>query len=77
MDMLEKGNFYASIGFYQMDDLGRMRQLDHITRAFQIEVVPRRKKIFWQARAYGYVRLPEIEMEGMKNDTRPEINGKA
>jgi lipopolysaccharide transport system ATP-binding protein len=77
MDMLEKGNFYASIGFYQMDDLGRMRQLDHITRAFQIEVVPRHKKIFWQARAYGYVRFPEIEMEGMKNDTRPEINGKA
>jgi lipopolysaccharide transport system ATP-binding protein len=62
-DMLEKGCFYASIGFYQMDEHGMMKQLDHITRAFQIEVVPKLKNRYWQARAYGYVKFPEIEID--------------
>jgi hypothetical protein len=61
--MLEQGHFYASIGFYRQDGFGRMRQLDHITRAFRIEVVPAQRNPYWQARAHGYVRFPQIEVE--------------
>jgi lipopolysaccharide transport system ATP-binding protein len=62
-DMLEKGDFYVSIGFYQLDSFGRLRRLDHISRAFQIRVEPARRKQFWQPGAYGYITLPEISVE--------------
>jgi lipopolysaccharide transport system ATP-binding protein len=62
-DMLETGDYYVSIGFYQLDEFGRLHTLDHISRAFQIRVEPAHRKQFWQAGAYGYVRLPEILVE--------------
>lgn len=55
---IAKGVFYASIGMYQPDELGRMLLLDHITRAFKIEVTG---KPIWSTTAHGYVRLPQIE----------------
>lgn len=60
---LSKGTFYASIGLYAMDDLGRMQPFDHITRAFKVEVRPKIGMRYWSNRAYGYVQFPKIEAE--------------
>ena len=54
---IAKGSFYVSIGFYRFDDLGRNIMLDHITRAFKIEV---EGTPIWDTTAHGYVHLPEI-----------------
>ena len=54
---IAKGSFYASIGFYRFDELGRSVMLDHITRAFKIEV---EGPPTWDTRAYGCGRLPRI-----------------
>ncbi len=58
MDMIAKGVFYVSIGLYQKDEIGQARLLDHITRAFKIEVsgTP-----VWYTSAYGNVSLPKID----------------
>ena len=60
LNIIAKGNFYASIGFYRFDELGRSITLDHITRAFKIEVsgTP-----VWNQNAYGYVQMPKIRWE--------------
>lgn len=65
MTLLAKGVFYISIGFNCLDDLGRSLMLDHITRAFKIEVVPGvgSGNQFWSTNAYGYVKFPEIKQE--------------
>ncbi len=54
---LAKGVFYASIGAYRRDDLGRPMTLDHITRAFKLEV---RGKPIWNTSAHGYLTLPPM-----------------
>ena len=54
---IAKGSFYASIGFYRFDELGRSIMLDHITRAFKLEV---EGQPVWDTTAHGYVHLPEI-----------------
>ena len=59
LSSLARGTLYCSIGFYQMDDLGRMLTLDHITRAFKVEIQPRVGIWGWNAHAYGPVILPE------------------
>lgn len=60
LNTLEKGVFYASIGVYRPDELGRMITLDHISRAFKLELsgTP-----VWNTNANGYVRLPEMSAE--------------
>jgi hypothetical protein len=63
LDMFERGSFYASIGFYYTDNFGRIKRLDHITRAFQIEISPKYTNPFWHARSQGYIKLPEISIE--------------
>lgn len=60
LDLIAKGIFYASIGFYREKELGWMQMYDHITRAFRMEVVG---TPVWHTEAYGYIRLPEIEGE--------------
>ena len=57
LSMIAKGSFYASIGFYRFDELGRSIMLDHITRAFKIEI---EGTPVWNSNAHGYVHLPEI-----------------
>lgn len=54
---IAKGSLYASIGLYRFDELGRNIMLDHITRAFKIEV---EGTPVWSTGAHGYVKLPEI-----------------
>lgn len=55
-----KGQFYGSIGVYRADEIGRKIVLDHITRAFRIEVsgLP-----IWNTNAHGYFELPEMEAQ--------------
>ncbi len=57
LDTVAKGRFYVSVGFYRTDELGRKWTLDHITRAFKLELagLP-----IWNTEANGYLRLPEI-----------------
>lgn len=57
MEQIAKGIFYASIGFYQIDELGRQLTLDHITRAFKVEALG---TPVWSTNAYGYIKLPVI-----------------
>ncbi len=58
MDIIAKGSFYVSIGLYRKDEIGRDLMVDHITRAFKIEVTG---SPVWYTSAYGNVVLPEIE----------------
>ncbi len=58
LDVIAKGIFYASIGFYQEKELGWVQTFDHITRAFRIEVTG---TPIWHNEAYGYIHLPETE----------------
>ena len=57
IDSLAKGCFYASIGVYRCDELGRMLPLDHISHAFKFEAsgLP-----VWNVNAHGYMHLPQI-----------------
>jgi hypothetical protein len=59
MDSIAKGVFYVSIGLYSRDELGRALMVDHITRAFKIEVLG---SPIWYTSAYGNVALPRIEL---------------
>lgn len=61
LDTLAKGMFYASIGLYRSDELGRPVVLDHISHAFRFELMG---SASWNAGAYGYVRLPGVRLIG-------------
>ena len=56
---IAKGTLYGSIGIYRFDEIGRPIMLDHITRAFKIELtgIPS-----WNITAHGYVKLPELKI---------------
>lgn len=58
LDWVAKGIFYVSIGLYAMDELGRAQTLDHITRAFKIEVIG---SPVWHTNTYGNIAFPEID----------------
>ena len=59
-DALAKGRFYASVGIYTRDEIGRHRTLDHVTRAVRLEFsgLP-----VWDVSAHGFVALPETKIE--------------
>ena len=61
-----RGKLYCSIGFFQEDDYGRMIMLDHITRAFQIEIQPSAGNKFWNTYAFGHIRLEDMQGEIIK-----------
>ena len=61
---LSRGTFYCSIGLYRRGELGEPVAIDHITRAFRMELRPGQDTRFWDARTYGYSRLPEAELIG-------------
>lgn len=60
LGMVAKGIFYVSIGLYDRDDLGRALILDHITRAFKIEISG---SPIWYTNTYGNIIFPKIEWE--------------
>ena len=62
LEQLSKGVFYASLGVYPRDELGRPRMLDHITRAFRFELhgLP-----VWDTNAHGYFVLPQMNVTGL------------
>ena len=71
LQLFEKGIFYASIGFYQKTAGGEPRILDHITRAFKIEIPG---SAGWSTNAYGYLRFPEMKIQKVKNTRKKETN---
>lgn len=60
LKLLAKGVYYVSLGFYQMNDGGRMVMCDHITRACKLEIVPSVGIQNWNTRAFGSILFPEI-----------------
>ncbi len=60
LSTLAKGTLYCSIGLFYRNDLGAMVGIDHITRAFKIEIQPRLGAAFWHTGAYGYLKLPDM-----------------
>ena len=61
MEAIVCGRFYASVGLYCPGDGRRLRQLDHVTRAFTFEVTPPGRMPEWSTEAYGYVMLPRMQ----------------
>ena len=57
---LVKGLLYGSVGVYQDTPGGEKRCLDHVTRAFRVELGG---SALWDTRAYGYVSLPELQCQ--------------
>ena len=60
LDAIARGVFYASIGFFRADEVGRPVMLDHITRAFRLECLG---SPVWNTSAHGFVRLPPTKAE--------------
>jgi len=54
------GKFYVSIGLYKYDAIGNAKYIDHITRAFTVEITGLPT---WNLSAHGYVHLPEADAE--------------
>ncbi len=57
LDLIARGVFYASIGLFRADEIGRPVMLDHITRAFRFERIG---PPVWSTSAHGFVRLPSV-----------------
>jgi len=57
---IEKGTFYGSVGIYEELALKRRKSLDHVPRAFKMEVTG---SPVWSTDAHGYVSLGEITVE--------------
>ncbi len=58
LSTVAKGVFYISIGIYQKDEIGREMMLDHVTRAFRIEIPG---TLDWETAAQGNIRFPAAE----------------
>ena len=63
LTLFEKGKLYCSIGVFQETDLGYMSKLDHISRAFQIDIQPTVGSQFWNTQALGHLRLQDLHGE--------------
>ena len=59
-----RGRLYCSIGFFQENDNGGMDGLDHITRAFKIDIQPTEK--YWSIQTMGHIRLNGMRGKLMK-----------
>ncbi len=59
MSMIARGIFYVSIGLYTTDEIGQRLIIDHVTRAFKIEVVG---SPIWYTSAYGHIEFPKLEI---------------
>lgn len=57
LSVLAKGELYGSIGVYRTDEIGKAIGLDHITRAFKIEI---KGPPVWSTDVHGYINLPQI-----------------
>ncbi len=60
MSMIAKGLFYVSVGLYKRDEIGYNLMVDHVTRAFKIEIAGTPN---WHTNAYGNVALPQAKCE--------------
>lgn len=60
-----KGSMYVSLGVFKGDCIGRQMMIDHVTRAFRIEIpgLPN-----WFTGAYGYVELKDLKLESDGRD---------
>lgn len=65
MSMISRGVFYASIGIYRTDEIGQRFIIDHVTRAFKIEILG---SPIWHTGAYGYIEFPRLDVRLKIND---------
>ena len=65
-DFLADGRFFFSIALYENDDVGNSIILDHVTRAFTVDIVSSvddENKLVWQHRWWGSVIFPSLIVE--------------
>ena len=67
---LEDDGSYISTDDMQIS-LAHAMSLDHITRAFKIEIPG---SAGWSTNAYGYLRFPEMKIQKVKNTRKKETN---
>ena len=63
--MLAEGKYFFSIALYQSDDVGNSVILDHVTRAFSVDIVNPRmdeKNLKWEHMWWGSIRFPDIRL---------------
>ena len=60
LDLIARGVFYASVGLFRTDEIGRPIMLDHITRVFRFERIG---PPVWSTSAHGFIRLPTVRPE--------------
>ena len=64
-DILAYGKYYFSIALFENDEVGNSIILDHVTRAFSIEIISEigdDKKLNWEHRWWGSIAFPNIEI---------------
>ena len=74
--LLADGKYYFSIALFENDKVGNSIILDHVTRAFTVEIVSSiqdNKKLNWEHRWWGSVAFPNLEIThkrtiGLKNE---------
>lgn len=57
LDVFEKGTFYATIGLYKQDEIGRNKLLDQVDRAFKFEI---QGNNIWNTNIRGYLHLGDL-----------------
>lgn len=65
-DLLAYGKYFFSIALYEQDSVGNSIILDHITRAFFIEIIPSvddDRKLVWEHKWWGSVAFPSLIIE--------------
>lgn len=65
LDMIPKGEFAVSIGLHKVLKGGGFIPIDHITRAFRIEIMQNNDEnaIIWPSEYWGYVRFPDCTLK--------------
>lgn len=66
-DLLAEGRYFFSIALFQNDDLGNSIILDHISRAFSVQIIEDVEKddylSHWEARWWGNIHFPKIDVK--------------
>lgn len=62
------GVVFPCIGFYEVKDSGKYKMLDHVNRAFKIQIEQADKpgNPEWSPSYWGFVRLPDLKSEFVK-----------
>lgn len=66
LNLLAEGKYLFSICFYQEDEHGNSMILDHISKAFSVEIINNihdDNKLIWEHKWWGSVKFPQLKMK--------------